>query len=260
MLRFALRDDIETLSKMWIDIFQDDSKYVSEFYDQMLSDIRIALWIQNNEIIGMIHLIPCIISPDQKAYYWYAAGIKKEHRGKGIFTEFATQLLNLLNGEGIESVCVPVNGLYGMYEKLGFDHMYLADDFYYCDDKLEQKIQFRQANPFDFQQNKFPRGSTLWSDNHIKYAIDENSKSNGFQLKFQFEDKQYSCFIIYSHGEYRIDYHNIERNVMNQIQGDFLNYLHVDHITIRYPNGTKAVALSTSSNVNPHSTIQFTLE
>ena len=259
MLRFADREDIDTLRKMWIDIFHDNQKYVSEFYEEMLSDIKIALWIMNNDIIGMIHLLPCIISPGQKAYYWYAAGIKKEHRGKGIFSEFATQLLNLLKGEGIESLCVPNDGLFEMYEKLGFVHRYLADDFCYSDYKLYRKIQFNRANQFDFEQNSFPRGSTIWSENHIKYAIEENSKSSGFELKFQFKEKQYSCFIILSHGEYRIDFHDIDRDVMNQIQGDFLNYLQVDHIIARFPDGNKAIALSTSDNVNNLSVIRFTL-
>ena len=114
----------------------------------------------DGEVVGMIHLLPCTIYPEEKALYWYAAGIRSDKRNQGLFKKFANAVKEKANELGFFNVCVPAPGLESYYQSLGFEFPYTSSDIVIEKSDENSKITFEDGEARDFSCADFEISAT----------------------------------------------------------------------------------------------------
>jgi len=263
-IRHANTEDIPKLRLLWQSFFKDSNAYLDLYFLHRFRPEFTPVLIKNDDIIGMIHMLPCMLAPTQKAFYWYAVGIRENERGRGYFRDFLKFVLEKSQGSGFHNVCVPVSGLEGIYQKYGFTHCYTAVDMAFTGSPNHQirKAEICNALPSDFLALSAEQGSTLWDLSAISYAFLENSHCNGKQIKISFRNRNYLAFAMKKDDHYLIDYTNLNFSVLTEIQNQLMTYLNCKKRVLRMPsaaNEAKTIALSDSKLVTQNSQITMTL-
>ena len=137
LIRSATERDREAIYYLWKDCFSDPNEYIDFFMKKRFRADFCAILEENREVVGMIHLLPCLIEPKQKALYWYAAGIRSDYRNKGLFRKFSIHVKKEANNLGYRNLCVPAQGLEEFYKSIGFSSEYVAEDKIFDKDDLD---------------------------------------------------------------------------------------------------------------------------
>jgi len=238
ILRSATDHDIPAIRSLWKSSFFDSDAYLDLFFKKRFDPLYTALYCFEKEIVGMVHLLPCEVKGHGKAFYWYAVSVDPKYRGKGIFTKMSASVLKSLQEKGYISVCKPVAGLENAYRKIGFDYAFSAKD---------HKI-VRQANNYgniamiseafvkDFQNVNFPKGSLLWKENDIEYAIAENAFCGGKSLKISVEGREACALAVLAddHNWY-LDSTNLTAEFAKKCGNSICDYLNTDFFYLRKP-------------------------
>ena len=262
IIRSANENDIPAIRSLWNDCFGDPYEYIDFFLKNRFNVNYCAILEDRGEVIGMIHLLPCILHPEQKALYWYAAGIRSDRRKEGLFRKLALYVKEQTNLAGYSNVCVPAPGLVDYYKKLGFSHAFYGNDEIYSAKNgtlPDSKIPFEDAVAEDFLQTSFSEGDTVWDLRSIVYAISENSFCNGYALKFNYGDSSYYCIAVKNENGFLIDDHNIPKQIFLSVQASLFEKLNCDQLIFRTKGEQKILGLCDSNLVNLDSKITFTL-
>lgn len=262
-IRSATDEDREAIKVLWKSCFDDEDTYIEFYFNKRFSPKYTALLEIDEEIVGMIHLLPCRIAPDRKALYWYAAGIRRDMRGNGLFRYLASHVLAAAGNRGFVNVCMPAPGLEKMYQALGFSHAYTAMDQRYCKNKEENitlgTALILPAKVRDFENLPIEIGDTIWDHSAIQYAFEENLLCDGHQIKIQYRNHTYFCFAIKKEDHFLLDNHNISPEIMIEIKGAIMNYLSCESILLRQEGKEKIVGLCDTDLLTSKSKITLTL-
>ncbi len=233
MIRRAIERDIPALRELWKILFNDSDDYLDLYFNHRFCAEHTAVLESDNELIGMIHLLPLMLSPNQKALYWYAAGIHPKHRKKGHFKKLATEIKKRANDMGYANLCVPAAGLEPFYRSIGFYHSYRAIERKIAlAGHVDPSVTLRAAAPEDFIGLITPTGSTVWSKSDVEYAFLENEFCGGKQLVLTVDGIDYPFFSI-KKDSFIIDYCNLSDELLDRCAETILRYLHVSEATVR---------------------------
>ncbi len=261
-IRSATITDRKQLSDLWHDCFSDPFDYIDFYFDNRFSPEFCAVLEDEGEIVGMIHLLPCVIHPNEKALYWYAAGIRSDRRKEGLFRKFASEVKDKVNLADLKNVCVPAAGLEKIYQNLGFANEYRGSERTYkkSEKAATTSVEFLEADSNDFISMKKNQGDLCWSNDAIHYAIAENNYCNGKALKFEFEQTVYCFFaILKDEKEYLIENHNIPLEIFEKIKESLFEYLNCNTLTVRDKGDDMITGLADSSLISENSKISMNL-
>jgi len=264
VIRSAINEDEKYLKLLWTDCFQDPIEYVDFYFKYRFRSNFCAVLEINNEIVGMIHLLPCKIEPDQKAMYWYAAGIRSDKRKQGLFRKFAIHVKESINQLGYQNICVPAEGLESVYLSLGFENAYTAKDLIFRKkeehDKKSNDARIEQAKAKDFYELATKKGDTLWDMEAISYAIQENLLCDGKVLKIYNGETIFVCFAIRKdENMFLIDYQNFNFYEFELIKNALFEFLQCKTLILRIAGKDKIVGLTDSKFITENSKITMTL-
>ena len=263
-IRLANHSDIQSIRELWFDCFHDPYDYIDFFIEYRFNSEHCVVMEDGDQLIGMIHLLPCNVEPEQKALYWYAAGIRTDYRNRGLFKKFAEYVKKGTNDLGISNLCVPAEGLERLYRSLGFTHAYTAKDLMFTNESFpvpqsEMRADISEANPEDFFFLKRMWGDTVWTLDAIQYAIDENKYCEGRCLKIISDGKIFCCFAIKKDNCFLIDNHNMSIKDFDDIKGSLFNILNCQKIVLRINGDEKTIGLADTPLVKGGSKISMTL-
>lgn len=261
-IQAAKKSDRNCIKALWIDLFSDPSEYIDFYLDHRWNPKTTALLKEDDDVIGMAHLLPCEIAPNQKALYWYAVGIRSDKRNQGYFRRFITDLLKITQNKGYFNVCMPSAGLERVYQKYGFFYPYTASkiEFFKKDCTLQSNLAIKQALPSDFLPLFQEEGSLSWSTSATEYALLENEFCNGRNLQFEFENKIYFATAIQKEDHFILDNTNLVETVFQKIAKPIFEYLNTERIILMDSQKEDAIiGLSDCKQANSNSKISFTL-
>ena len=262
-IRLATMEDCDAIVSLWRSCFPGDREDAVRFYlDHRFKPDFTALLTVKKDVIGMIHLLPCLLYPDKKALYWYASGIREDMRGRGYFRRFALSVLSETQKRGFANVCVPAPGLTSVYRNFGFSYPYTANESIVRrkDAVLsDQRVTFSNAAPEDFLNSDPNRGDVLWDLSAIRYAFRDNEFYQGKELKFYDQGHLYRFFAVFENEIVTIENHNISEEVFIRIQSSLFEELSAETIRICFSGNTKIIGLSDSKLVTQGSKISMSL-
>jgi len=249
MIRNAIPTDFPVLKKLWMDSFLDSKEYVDHFFQCNKSRFRFQVLEENREVVGMVCLLPCSISPNHPAYYWYAATIREDKRGCGRFRKFVLELMSKNASAGYRNLCVPVKHLIPFYQSCGFSYAYFTEET--TIDLLNESVaevncntkaaaSFSCATVRDYQriQENLPFGSVIWDECHLSYAFSENSFCGGNQVKILIDGNEYFACITKIEDQILIENTNLTKEVLFCIASDLKESYHCKKIRLRREGAT----------------------
>lgn len=262
-IRSAKKSDEDAIRRLWHDCFSDPYEYIDFYIKKRFEAKFCAILELDGEVVGMVHLLPCTVHPNQKALYWYAAGIRSDRRNQGLFRKFAEFVKEKTNEMGFQNICVPAPGLEEFYQSIGFEFSYTANDEIATNAKnvgIKEQIHFEEASSQDFINLFTPGfGDTLWDEKAIKYAIEENAYCGGRALRFNVENKQICFFAIKKDNGFLIDYHNMTEEEFSKVKNAIFYELNCYQLVFRTGGNEKIVGLRDSNIAGIGSRITMTL-
>lgn len=129
MIRFALKDDFESVTELWSLVFGDSADIINRFLDVHFSEDSLLVYEADNRIAAMFFLLKgdvCINSEEYPSRYLYAACTHPDYRGRGIMAGLINAAYNLCAQKSIDYICLlpAEESLYGYYEKFGYKALY----------------------------------------------------------------------------------------------------------------------------------------
>lgn len=262
IVRLSTPSDVEQIRKLHRECFGDPWEYIDFYMQRKFPDCFCAVLEIDKEIVGMVHLLPCTVVPNKKAFYWYAAGIRSDFRNKGLFRSFTEHVIKHTRDAGYKNICVPAKGLERFYRSIGFSFSYTATDRIYKRIDIEKQSDyflFENATADDFLQMQHEKGDVSWDHAALQYAIEENSYCNGKALKFYNDGRTLCFFALKKENSFLIDYHNLTQKDFEKIKSSLFDLLNCEQIVFRDCGTDQIVGLSDSELVKSDSKISMTL-
>lgn len=228
--------DVPILKALWSQCFHDEDEYINLYFqNRFVPDHVLVLEIEKT-IAGMIHLLPCWISPSQPALYWYAACIDEQFRGKGYFRSFCKAVFAENRKKGFANICLPVEGLENFYRSIGFQYSYSQIRIPVEIEEREPSVcEPVKAEAKDFRMLFQNPGSLKWDDAAIEYAIGENRLCGGEAYKITLNQKEYPYFVVRTTDGIHIENTNLDEVTGKAVAQRMMKQFGVKHAELRLP-------------------------
>lgn len=265
ILRSAVINDIPEIRALWKDSFFDSNEYLDLFFEKRFNPLYTALYCLGDEIAGMVHLLPCEVKGVGKAFYWYAVCVAPKHRGKHVFTKMSKEVLKAVQGKAYVNVCKPISGLEAAYRKIGFSYSYYAQDVMITGNTKKEgpNALIKEAVADDFLKIDYPKGSLVWKEKDVEYAISENIFCGGKALKIFADHSELIALAIKADDGWYLDSTDITFDLAEKYKNFICNYLNTDCFYIRKAcskqNNSFVSGLCDHPVINEASNLFFTL-
>lgn len=251
MVHIGKYKNINELREIWKDCYDDSEEYIDFFMENMKNDIDMAVCIRDGKAVGVMYLLPCRVYPKgQKGYYWYAGGVLKEYRNKGVFSHIVEEILCFTNARGIKSFCFSMPELREFYHVKGLTNCYYKAKIELKKQKKEVdgKIIKSKLKPGEYGdlRNKYLSDipHIKWEDEVLDYAVLEKRFCGGIGDLLETEGKQYGIL-----GEIKQDTLYVEETTLKYIElegmcDELCEMYGVDSIQVQLPitvNGTEVL-------------------
>lgn len=237
--------------------FYDINEYI-DFFQQHFHPKTTAILASADTVISVIYLLLCTLFPSHKAFYWYAAGLREDYRGRGIFTKFAKEVCHQSAKKGSYNLCVPVDPLWELYRKIGLVQTYTVSEKQYFSDGIPNvsAIQITLAQPADYQNRFYFADSTIWSDQAIRYAFQKNQLYGEKGLHITCGIRDYVAFACWKEDTLFLDYIDLTEAVFETCKTEIIDYLQCQALFLRsHPKKEAAhqvpVGLTDHPNISP---------
>lgn len=136
------------LKMLWKDLFNDESDYISWYFDNIYKEEDTKIFLENKEIYGMLFENRYHLSVDNQRFmgrYLVGIGVAPEKRGEGVMKELLLKSLKEAYDFGEEFIYLtPIDKK--IYERFGFAYIsslskYELNFSALCDFKKEYKIE-----------------------------------------------------------------------------------------------------------------------
>lgn len=136
------------LKMLWKDLFNDESDYISWYFDNIYKEEDTKMFLENKEIYGMLFENRYHLSVDNQRFmgrYLVGIGVAPEKRGEGVMKELLLKSLKEAYDFGEEFIYLtPIDKK--IYERFGFAYIsslskYELNFSALCDFKKEYKIE-----------------------------------------------------------------------------------------------------------------------
>ena len=261
ILRTARPEDDAALRRLWMASFHDDSAYVDFFTSRKRDRALTPLLTEGEEILGMMHLLPCTVFPHRPAFYWYAVAIREDVRGRGLFRFFLRTVLEQSQRAGYANLCVPAAGLAPVYQKYGFSHAYRAcDECLSLDGAADPAVRVSEAAPADFLILPQRAGDLVWSEEALSYALAENALCDGKNLVLTLDGIRHPAMLRKTEEGYRLDETTLRPQEVARVKNSLLHHLGERELIFRnYEKNAQLVALSDAPIPSENARVSFTM-
>lgn len=111
---------VSDLRRLWQEAFGDTDAFLDGFFDTAWSQSRSRCVILAGEVAAALYWFDCVCR-GKKIAYIYAVATGKKHRGKGLCRALMGHTHADLQENGYSgAVLVPAEGLFAMYESMGY--------------------------------------------------------------------------------------------------------------------------------------------
>ena len=260
-IRCAETKDVLHLKQLWKEAFFDDDEYIDFYFENRFDPNFVAVLTMNQEIAGMIHLLPCKIYPNERALYWYAACIGEKFRNKGYFRSFCEEIYAAARKMGYYNACKPAVGLEEFYRSIGFKYEYralLTRGESSTKDGLKGRVGKTDANRLVLNQKEI--GSLVWDSKAVEYAIKENELCRGISFEMEYDGKIQSAMAVMDGKKAKIVNSNFDKQSFSFCKSAIASFVGVSDLLLQIPDQFGEVAgLSDHPSVNSKSTLFFDL-
>lgn len=230
----------DELINIWKECYDDTLDYIDFFIKNMSENVKEAVYLIDNKAVGVMYLIQCTINnTGEKAFYWYAGGVIKEYRKRGVFSELVDAILQYSDRTGYKSFCYAMPEMREFYKNKG-----LINEYY----KSNRMIK-KSGNNCKIRRRKLKKGEYLtlreeyfsginyieWSRRYLDYAVEEKRICGGIGDIIIIEDKPYVVIGDIKDGILYIEETTIEEKVLCNIADSLCNMYNVDGICVQTP-------------------------
>lgn len=111
---------ITKLKKLWKQAFGDTDAFIDTFFSVAYCPDRCGYLTEDGQLVAMLYWFDCDYQGNKIAYL-YAVATDETHRGKGFCRRLMEKTHKQLQSQGYSgAILVPAEGLFCMYEKLGY--------------------------------------------------------------------------------------------------------------------------------------------
>jgi hypothetical protein len=197
-VRLASKPDIPALCEIWKSCFINDSEeYIEYFYKENFDSIKTYIYCSDGRPVSMVHIFDAVINDgniSHKAMYAYAGGTLPGYRHNGYFEAVMRHVQNTaVSGREI-LFFKPAPHLISYYQFLGCVN---GSFFRIVTFSPEEKQPYIFTDISDIEYNRL-RDSAFsgtayvkWSDDYIRWCIDENAFFSGRTLKTAINGKEH---------------------------------------------------------------------
>lgn len=139
---------ISGLRRLWQEAFGDTDAFLDGFFDAAWSQSRSRCVILDGEVAAALYWFDCQCR-GKKIAYLYAVATDRKHRGKGLCRALMGDTHAYLRENGYSgAVLVPAEGLFAMYESMGYRVCGSVQEFS-CK-KAEMPVSLRQIGAEEY--------------------------------------------------------------------------------------------------------------
>ncbi len=244
MIKFASKNQIPHLKKIWKECFDDSDEGINYFFDNRFNDKNTLIWEEKGLPVSMLVLLPATVYYDDNYIdikYIYAVSTLKEYRNKG----FSSKLLEYANSM-YETVLIPAESeLFDFYKNRGYNLSFCVKiaEFDVKDNILNSKISISDITYQKYKEIRdkifLKYGYVLWDFKAVKYALGQNKIYGGKACQISVNENNFAVM-------YRKDKETLivrEAAVKNKYIEDVLKFLAVKEGCTR----VKAILLPNST-------------
>lgn len=187
MITFARKDEVAELKRLWLEAFGEDES-ATLFYNLAFEEIEVVVYKIQNEIVSMLHCIPCRLIGDKEEYngvYLYALATDKRFRGQGIMGKLIENVKNNLKEDNMDFLyLIPADaGLYDYYGKYGFtDKVFMPENMKDLTDVISQKDKINLFFSDTIEEYTYMEVETFGIEEQV--VEDLERVTNGLLMKF----------------------------------------------------------------------------
>lgn len=119
------KNNKDEVRKLWEQSFNDPASFVDYYFDRIYEKNRVLSAVLNDELIGMIHLNPYVVSYKGEEYncpYIVGVAVRPDMQGKGVMHAMMEKVLNDIKREAPFAFLMPKKEEY--YNGLGYKKVY----------------------------------------------------------------------------------------------------------------------------------------
>lgn len=124
-VRYAKKEDAESLKRLWARVFNDPYEYIDHFFSAAFVPENVLCVSAGGDIVSALYLLECNFIKGGKTYsamYIYAVATLPEYRGNGFMRKllFKAEEISVERKVSYLFLVPSDNSLYHMYEKQGY--------------------------------------------------------------------------------------------------------------------------------------------
>lgn len=230
----------DELINIWKECYDDTLEYIDFFMKNMSENVKEAVYLIDNKAVGVMYLIPCMINnTGEKAFYWYAGGVIRKYRKRGVFSELVDAILQYSDRTGYKSFCYAMPQMREFYKNKG-----LVNEYYKSNTMIK-----KSGNNCNISRRKLKKGEYLtlreeyfsginyieWNKKYLDYAAEEKRICGGIGDIITIEDKPYAVIGDIKDGILYIEETTIEEKVLCNISDSLCNMYNADGICVQTP-------------------------
>ena len=192
-VRIAVKEDIPYLCDIWKSSFPDSEEYVKLFYERNFDQIEVLIYSVNGKAVSMLHQFDAQFSDKDgclKAKYIYAGATLAGYRKKGYYSAIYNYAMDAAKKNGYLIFGKPFSPkLAEYYIKLGFE----IDSYFKLvtlSPQMPLPLKVRDISCECYNSMRDSAFSDIpyakWSDDHIRWCIEENAYFDGRTLAFEY--------------------------------------------------------------------------
>ncbi len=200
---------IKQLTNLWTNSFGDSEEYINFFMINKFPNCKTIIAEADNSIIGSLYLMPLTTYEygiPKDGFYLYALSVEIKYRGFGVGKKLVKVACDLAKSENKFIILCPASkSLQAYYKSLGF-----VDNCYLNEIAVDNRADCSplsccalDTETFSHLRNKFFKNQIFWNYEGLKYILEENIFTGGFNLKFNIDSgiyyvigKTHDCSVV----------------------------------------------------------------
>ena len=209
MITKGKKEYIPYLKNIWKECFKDSDEYINFFFDNRYSDENVAVKICDGVPVAMLFVLPSMVvvkGKYEKYGYVYAVSTLEKYRGKGISTELMEFIEGNFDVKG--TFLVPASeSLFKFYEKRGYKDAFSLKEILFNTFETDINIKCEyDVSPKEYKELRdnmfFDEGYVSWSEEALKYALNENKFVGGKNYRVEYNNKVYAVMGYIEKGRF----------------------------------------------------------
>lgn len=188
---------IKQLSVLWKNSFGDSEDYIDFFMNNKFLNCKTLIAQTDSTIVGSLYLMPLATyeyAIPKDGFYLYALSVESKYRGLGVGKQLVKAACKLAEEQNKFIILCPASeSLQAYYKLLGFiENCYLSEiTIQNNSDCYTLSCCNLDIETFQRLRNIYFKNQISWNYEGLKYILEENIFTGGFNLKFNIDSNEY---------------------------------------------------------------------